>query len=187
MNLKTWVISKAYYDGTGGVGKSKLMEQFPHALGPLAFYDNLTNLAKPWGRDPATGDPLIVTEVDRFTSTVVTPGVMSSSDRLTPADGSVPTACVTSNRVYDSDVATAIHAHVEHLVLAFETYDGEDPPIEGWGPDDGFTSPQWTTMRDFLVSLDAPADDLDQWRTNHPNATRREFYDALDGFIERQE
>ena len=186
-NLKCWVISKAWYEGDVGVGKSKLMEHFPHELGPDVLFDTLTNLRKPWGRDPATGDPLLVIEVDRFTSLVETPGVMSSSDRITPADDTVPTACVTSNRVYDFDVATAIHAHAEHLILALETYDGEPPPIEGWGPDDEFPPAQWTKIRDGLVQLGMPAETIDGWRDNNLDATRREFYMALQNFIQRQE
>ena len=117
MNLKCWIISRAFYDGTGEVGKSKLMEHFPHVLGPLAPYDTLSNLLKPWGRHPVTNDVLLVTEVDRFTSTIVTPGIMSQSDRLTPDQDTIPAICVTEAVAYDIDVATDIHLHAQHLSL----------------------------------------------------------------------
>lgn len=186
-NLKSWIISKAFYDGTGDVGKSKLMEHFPHVLGPLAPYDTLTGLAKPWGRHPTTGDVLIVTEVDRFTSTVTTPGIMSQSDRLTPDQDTIPAVCVTEAIVYDIDVATAVHQHNQHLVLAFETTDGSEPPLEGWGKDDEFTAGRWTQIRNGLVALGMDAQTIDDWRTNNPNATPRDFYGALSNFIQGQE
>jgi hypothetical protein len=188
MNLKTWVISKAWYDEPDpGVGKSKLQEHFPHIPGPDQPYDTLTNLRKPWGRHPVTGDPLLVMEVDRFTSLVETPGVMAMADRITPEEGSVPAVCVTAARVYDFDVATAIHAHNQHLVLALETYDGEDPPIEGWGKDDEFPPAQWTKIRDGLVAMGMDADLIDAERAAHPDATRRQFYHWLDREINGQE
>ena len=186
-NLKSWIISKAWYDGTGEVGKSKLMEHFPHVLGPLAPYDTLTNLAKPWGRHPDTGDVLLVTEVDRYTSTIVAPGVMSQSDRLTPLQDTIPAVCVTEAIVYDIDVATAIHQHNQHLVLAFETVDGSEPPLEGWGKDDPFTENRWDQLRNGLVTLGADPAVLDTWRGNNPDGTPREFYNALDSYIQRQE
>lgn len=186
MNLRSWVISKAFYDGTGGVGKSKLMETFPHELGPDVFYDHLPNLRKPYGRHPDTGDVLLVTEVDRYTSTIVTPGVMSHSDRITPAQDTVPPVCVTEAIVYDIDVATAIHQHNQHLVLAFETVDGSEPPLEGWGKDDPFTEARWAQLRNGLVALGADPDVLDTWRGNHPDGTPAEFYNALDNYIKKQ-
>jgi hypothetical protein len=187
MNLKTWIISRAHYDGSGGVGRSKLQEHFPHIPGPDQPYDTLTNLRKPWGRHPVTGDPLLVMEVDRFTSLVETPGVMGMSDRITPEEGSVPAVCVTAARVYDFDVAQAIHAHNQHLVLALETVDGSEPPIEGWGKDDGFPPAQWTKIRNGLVAMGADPEVIDGWRTANPDGTRREFYFALERYIDRQE
>ena len=55
------VISKAEYDSEG-VGYSTVQEDFPVILGPLAVYDQIDILMKPWGRDPATGLPLFVNE-----------------------------------------------------------------------------------------------------------------------------
>jgi hypothetical protein len=187
MNLKTWIISKAFFDGSGGVGKSKLMEDFPHVIGPLAFYDTIPNLAKPWGRHPDTGDVLLVTEVDRYTSTVTTPGVMSQSDLITPAQNTVPAVCVTAAIVYDFATAQAIHAAATHLVLALETVDGSEPPISGWGPDDGFTTTLWNQIRSGLIALGMEDTVIDGWRTNNPDATRRDFYNALKNFITTQE
>jgi len=185
--LKSWVLSRAYYDGTGGVGKSKLQEHFPHEPGPDQFYDHVTGVRHPMGRHPDTGDPLWVKEYDRYTQQIITPGVMSLSDRITPEQDSVPSVCVTEAIVYNFDVAQAIHAHAQHLVLAFETIDGSEPPIEGWGKEDGFTASQWTKYRNALVALGMPAETIDTWRDNHPNATRRDFYMALRGFINQQE
>lgn len=186
-NLKSWVISKAYYDGTGGVGLSKLIEDFPHVLGATTFYDTVTGVMRPVGRHPVTGDPLWVTGYDRYVQEVITPGVMGMSDRITPAQGTVPAVAVTESRLYDIDVATAIHQHNQHLVLAFETIDGSDPPITGWAPDDGFTAQQWNQYRNALVTLGMPAATIDNWRASNPDATRREFYHALKSFINQQE
>ena len=187
MNLKTWTISRAFFDGTGGVGKSRLMEDFPMVWGATVLYDTVTNIMRPTGRHPVTGDPLYVTGYDRYEQEVVTPGVMGMSDRITPLEGTVPAVCITASTVYDFDVATAIHQHAQHLVLAFETVDGSEPPIEGWGKDDGFTASQWTVYRNALVTMGADPEVIDGWRTNNPEGTRKEFYFALERYIDRQE
>ena len=186
MNLTLWVISKAHFDHDG-VGYSKLMEHFPYEIGPDVFYDTLTNLRKPWGRDPTTGDPLLVTTVDRYTSTITTPGIMAQTARITPGVDTVPAVCVTEAKVYDFDVAQAIHTHLQHLVLALEVVDPEDdPPIAGWGKDDTFTAQLWTQVRDGLVALGVEAEVVDGWRDDNPTASRREFYNALKTFINQQ-
>ena len=186
MNLRLWVISRAWYDDEG-VGYSKLMEHFPHVIGPDVLYDTLTDLRKPWGRHPVTGDPLIVMGCDRYTSTVVTPGVMSHSARLTPHDGTVPAVTVTECVVYDYPTAQAIHAHAQHLILALEVVNSDDdPPIAGWGKDDTFAPALWTQIRNGLVTLGMDSQTIDNWRTVNPDATRREFYFALSNFIQRQ-
>ena len=185
MNLHAWIISKAWYDDLG-VGYSKLIEQFPHVPGPLAPYDTLTDLRKPWGRHPVTGDPLLVIEVDRWTSEIVTPGVMSQSALITPGVDTVPAVTVTGAIVYDFATTTSIHQHAQHLVLALETVDGSEPPIEGWGKDDGFTASQWLQYRNPLVTLGIEAAVIDNWRTNNPDATRRAFYFAFRNFINNQ-
>ena len=187
MNLKCWVISKAFFDGSGGVGKSKLMEDFPHEIGPDVLYDTVTGIRRPVGRHPVTGDPLLVTGYDRYTSTVTTPGVMSQGDLITPAQDTVPAVAVTAAIVYDFATVQAIHAHNQHLVLALETVDGSEPPISGWGKDDGFTTTLWNQIRNGLVALGMEDTVIDGWRTNNPDATRRELYNALKNFITTQE
>ena len=83
--FKAAVISRAEYDSEG-VGYSTVQDDFPVITGPLAVYDQVDILMKPWGRDPATGLPLFVNEagVDRWTGTITQDGVNSSSAYATP-------------------------------------------------------------------------------------------------------
>jgi hypothetical protein len=153
--------------------------------GNQVFYDIISNY--PMGRHPDTGSPLWIENATRYTKEIITPGVMGMSDRITPEEGSVPAVCVTACKVYDFDVAVAIHSHNQHLVLALETIDGSDPPIAGWGKDDGFQPAQWTKIRDGLVAMGMDADLIDAERAAHPDATRRQFYHWLDREINGQE
>jgi hypothetical protein len=182
------VISKAEYDSEG-VGYSTVQEDFPFEIGPLAFYDTLSNLAKPWGRHPTTGEPLLVTEVDRYTSTITQHGVNSSSAFATPTKDSVPAACIVVAQVTNQATILDIDNAAKHFVLGVDgpqDLHGEDLPA-GLLPyqfDEPFPSARWDELRAGLIALGLSASAIDNWRSNNPDATPRDFGEAFKDFIE---
>ena len=184
--FKAAVISLAEYTSEG-VGYSTVQEEFPMIVGPLAFYDHLSGLAKPWGRHPDTGDPLIVTEVDRYTSTITQDGVNSSSAYATPTVDTVPAACIVIVQVTDASVLAAIDGAAKHFVLGIENPDLNGDPLsaalEVYDWDVTFPPARWTELRDALVGLGMDAATIDGWHTANPEATPRDFGEAFRAFI----
>jgi hypothetical protein len=112
-------------------------------------------------------------------------------DILVAAPPYVPPVAI-SRTINDDVTGVAIHQAARSLILAAQEDIGDEwvdytRSGNNWGPDQPFFATHWTQIRDGLVQLGMDADDIDGWRSNHPNATRREFYGALLNFIKRQE
>lgn len=158
-------------------------------LGPLAVYDQIDILMKPWGRDPATGLPLFVNEagVDRWTGTVSQHGVVSSSAYATPLKDSDPPAAIVIVQTSNAGVLGQIDAANKHFVLGIENPDMNGNPLEApfdaYDWDVAFPPARWTELRNALVAIGLDADDVDGWKDNHPDATPKEFAEAFDRFI----
>lgn len=180
------VISKAEYDSEG-VGYSTVAEDFPMEIGPLAPYDTLSGLMKPWGRHPDTGEPLYVTEVDRYTGTITQEGVNSTSAFATPTVDTVPAACIVVCQVTAASVISAIDAANKHFVLGIDNPDlsGDPlpPALEPYDWDVAFPPARWTQLRNSLVALGLDAEIIDDWHDANPDATPREFGEAFKRFI----
>ena len=182
------IISKAEYDSEG-VGYSTVQEDFPVILGPLAAYDQIDILMKPWGRDPATGLPLFVNEsgVDRWTGTITQDGINSSSAYATPTKDTIPAACITIVQVTAASVLLAIDNAAKHFVLGIEDPDiaGDplSPGLAAYGIDEPFPSARWTDLRAGLIALGLNGVDIDNWYSNHPDATPRDFGKVFKEFI----
>jgi len=182
------VISKAEYD-TEGLGYSTVQDDFPLVVGPLALYDTLSGLMKPWGRDPATGNPLYVTEVDRYTGTITTNGVTSSSDYATPTKDTIPAACIVMVQVSSASALASIDGAAKHFVLGVDPNpldDSEELPA-GLLPyqwDVPMPPARWTTLRNALVQLGVDGDLLDTWAANHEDFTPKDFGEAFKAFIQ---
>ena len=182
------VISKAEYD-TEGVGFSTVMEDFPLVVGPLALYDTLSGLMKPWGRDPATDNPLYVTEVDRYTGTITTEGVTSSSHYATPTRDTVPAACIVIVQVSAASALAGIDSANKHFVLGVDPQplDGSEELPAGLQPyqwDVPMPSARWDTLRAALVSLGVDETLLNNWASNNEDFTPKEFGEAFKAFIQ---
>ena len=182
------VISKAEYDSEGVIFSTGA-EDFPFEIGPLAPYDTLTGLAKPWGRDPATDLPLLVTEVDRYTSQIITHGDNSSGAFAAPTKDTISAACIVICQVTNVATILAIDNHAKHFVLGVDgpqDLHDEDLPT-GLLPyqfDEPFLLARWTELRNGLIALGLDAGVIDNWRTNNPDATPRDFGEALKAFIQ---
>ena len=104
----------------------------------------------------------------------------------------VPAVAI-SRAVADEAAALAVHQAVRSLVLAAMVWD-ENAGAWGdyirnsvnWGYDAPFTESRFNDVRDGLVALGTDAQTIDDWHTNHPNATPREFYTALKVFLRSQ-
>ena len=182
------VISKAEYDSEG-VGYSTVQEDFPVILGPLAVYDQVDILMKPWGEDPATGLPLFVNEsgVDRWTGTITQDGINSSSAYATPTKDTIPAACITIVQVTAASVLLAIDNAAKHFVLGVDDPDLNGDPLPAGLMPYEFDAPiqanRWTELRDAMVVLGVDADLIDKWKSNHPDATPRDFAEVFKEFI----
>ena len=181
------IISKAEYD-TEGVGYSTVAEDFPLEIGPLALYDTLTGLMKPWGRDPATNEPLYVTEVDRYTGTIVTNGVTSTSDYASPTKDTIPAACIVIVQVSAASVLAGIDGAAKHFVLGVDPspLDGTEelpPALQPYQWDVPMPTARWNTLKAGMVQLGVDENLLDQWAANHPDFTPKDFGEAFKSFI----
>jgi hypothetical protein len=183
--FRAFVLSKADFEE--GVGHSSVVEDFEFIPGPDQPFDTLTDLRKFWGRDPATGLPLIVPTVDRFTTTVVQHGVTSASDEVTPAWGVVPDACLVDLQVSAASVLAGIDGAAKHFVLGVFNPDlNGDPLPAGLQPYDmdvEMPGARWTELRNALVARGVDATKIDGWRDNHPNATPRDVAQAFRNLI----
>lgn len=102
-------------------------------------------------------------------------------------------AVTISRAIADESAAFAVHQAARSLILAAMTQDADtgewaDYIRNGvnWGYDAPFTESRFNDVRDGLVTLGADSQTADNWRTNHPNATPREFYTALKTFLGSQ-
>ena len=182
------VLSLADYESEAP-GYSTAVEDFPFEVGPLALFDTLTNLMKPWGRDPATDLPLYVTEVERYTGTITTNGVNSQGAYATPREGETPDGTIVLCQTTNSDVIYDIEAHAKHLVLGVEDPDmtGEElpPALKPFGWDEPFPEPRWQAVRTAMITLGMPEEVLDNWRDDNPDGTPREFGKAYQNYLEQ--
>lgn len=186
---KVAIISKAEYDSEG-VGYSTVMEDFPMALGPLAVFDQIDIQMKPWGRDPATGLPLFINEanVDRWTSAITQDGIVSLSAFATPAKDTIPGACIVIAQVTDNiPILSAIDGHNKHRILGIDnpdlTGDSLPPALQPFDFDVTFPPARWTVIRNGLVTLGMNPEIIDDWKTDNPDATPRQFGKAFNNFI----
>lgn len=164
-------------------------DDFPFEVGPLALFDTLTNLMKPWGRDPATGLPLYVTEVDRYTGQITTHGIVSQGAWATPEKDSSPMATLVSGQVTNAAILQSIHTHVDYFVLGVLNPDMRGDPLppalEPYDADVPMQSGHKADLRDFCVNtLALPAGGVDNWFAANPDATPWDFAHAFKDFIQ---
>ena len=178
-NLRLWVISKAEYDSEG-VGYSTLMTDFPVVFGDPIQVGTIARQPIRWD-----GEQAWLIDAPVYSMSVTQEGILQHATLLTPLKDSDPPICVTEAIVPSAAVAQAIHTSAKHRVLALQTVDGSEPPIEGWGPNDPFSEARWTSIRNGIVALGLPAGPVDAWRVDHPEATPKEFYSALETYIQR--
>ena len=183
------VISKAVYDEGENVGYSTVQEDFPMVLGPLAVHDQVDILMKPWGRSE-DGLPLFINEagVDRWTGTINTHGVNSSSAYATPSKDTIPAACIVIVQVTSASVLAAIDGAAKHFVLGIDNPDlnGDELPagLLPYDWDVTFPPARWTELRNALVSLGLDAEVIDGWHDNNPDATPRDFGESFKKLIQ---
>ena len=104
----------------------------------------------------------------------------------------VPAVAI-SRALCEEATALQIHQGVRSLILAAEvwndvTEEWDDYIRNGtnWGRTAPFTDPRWIQIRDGLVALGMEAAQIDNWKTNNPDATPTEFYHALKVFLDSQ-
>jgi len=182
------VISLADYDSEDP-SYSTVGEDFPFELGPLALYDTLSNLMNPWGRPPSTGEPLFVTEVDRYTGQITTHGVNSMGAYATPKEGVTPDGSITVCQVTNAAVIIDIENHAKHIVLGIDETDLQDSEAEmpAWmAPyyfDEPFPDARWDILYSGLLTIGVDQDVLDNWRDANPEGTPREFGEAYRNYL----
>ena len=147
-------------------------------LGRIRDPEDPYNGSKVWVK--AGAEPLYVGRILQH-------GVDGSSDYARPSRDTVPAACIVIVTVTAASVLLAIDNTVKHFVLGVEGPDlnGEDLP-SGLLPYE-FDTPmpfaRWDELRNALVSLGVDADTIDNWYTNHPDATPRDLREAFKAFI----
>jgi hypothetical protein len=185
---EAWIISKAQYDHDG-VAFSTVAADFPFEIGPDQLYDTISNLRKPWGRDAATGLPLLVTEITRYTATIAQHGVCSSSADVVPMLHQIPAACIARVQVTNAATLADIDAAAKHFVLGVRVVNSEDalpPALEPYAYDVALPSARWDELRGGMISLGIDADRIDNWRDNHPNATPLDVRNAFRALISQE-
>lgn len=183
------ILSVADYTAVEEVGFSNAMNDFPMLLGPLALYDSLTNLMYPWGRHPTTGEPLFVTEVDRYTGQITQNGINSMGGWATPEKDSSPMATLVSAQVTNAAILNSIHGDDDYFVLGVISPDlnGDDlpPALQPFDANAPIGASHKTDLRNFLVStLGFSANPVDNWFTANPDATPWDFGEAFKDFIQ---
>ena len=169
-------------------GFCNAQKDFSFEVGPLALFDTLTNLMRPWGRDPATDLPLYVTEVERYTGTITQNGINSQGTWATPEEDSSPMATLVSAQVTAAGVLQNIHAHADYFIVGVVDPDlnGEElpPVLQPFSADVPMQSGHKADLRDFCVNtLGLPAGGVDNWFTDNPEATPWDFGYAFKDFI----
>jgi hypothetical protein len=197
MLLKFWSLSTVT---TGPLGLvSSVVVDYPHVSAPGTATGYTVTQAKAaygWthavdnrtiGRD-SNGEPVWVklSSVPTFHNLVTSQGIRSQSDILIVDRQGIQLAIVEC--VADHTVASAVHNHANHEVLAAVLHPSEDPAavppalataLAGWAPDVPFTAPRMTRVRDFLVARGVPLDWLQDWAQDNPGATPAKFYSDL--------
>jgi hypothetical protein len=191
--LKFWVASEVWQDAEGSWG-SPLIEDFGIEYGPIT-QDGTVYINRQYRRDDQLG--WLRGDVPFYTRGVVTDGVQQWSDILAVSYPIVPAVAIVEC-VADSDVLLQIHMGVgsttgsHYRVLAATLHPDEDPAnapawLDGVGPDVPFSPTRWTQIRDGMVFLGVPAEQIDQWRSNNPDGTPREFFAVLQSYIQSQQ
>lgn len=167
---------------------SNVMKDFEFTIGAVALYDTLTNLAHPWGRHPVTGDPLLVTEVDRYTSQITSHGVNSMSGWATPEKNSLPMATLVEAQVTRTAILQSIHAHADYFILGVFNPDLRGDPLPSSLEPYDAKVPMGTSHKNDLISfcintLGLPSIPTNTWFTDNPTATPWDFGKAFKVFI----
>ena len=157
-------------------------DDFEHVLGAVELV--LSDQKKSFGRD-GDGNPLWI-QGDVYRYGVTTEGVRAQSGILNVDKAGAQFTVVECDA--DHTVASAVHAHADHEVLAAVLHPSEDPAdvgaglataLEGWDPDVEFTGARRTSARDFLVAQGVPMAWLTAWVNDNPGGTPRDFYRDL--------
>jgi hypothetical protein len=185
---KALVFSRA--DFSDGVGYSSVQDDFPMELGPAALYDTVTGIQRFVGRDPATGLPLMVTGYDRYITDVVTDGVTGASDGISPPYGVAPDVCSVTVGVTAASVLAAINGAAKHLVYGvWNVQDGAEPDdlppaLAPFYIDTPMSAELKTTIATGLINRGADETKVNNWFTNHPNATADDLHGAFSKLVE---
>lgn len=183
------VFSIADYEN--GVGYSSVQDDFPFVLGPDVFFDHQDGMQRFVGRDPATGLPLIVTEWDRYTTTITADGVVTASDGISPPFGVLPDVCSLRVDVSAASVLADIEAAAKHLVYGVANVqpdaepDDLPPALAPYYIDAVMPEAKWTQIYNGLLARGADQTRLDNWRANNPDATPREVHRAFGSLVQQ--
>ena len=126
---------------------------------------------------------------DLFVGRVLQHGVDGSSDYARPGRDTVPAACIVVITVTAASVLLAIDQAATHFVLGVHGPDiNGDPLPAGLLPyefDTPIPSARWTdpdpppgppqTLREGMIVLGLSEAKLDEWKTENPDATPRDF------------
>jgi hypothetical protein len=197
MRLTFWSLSTVT---TGPLGLvSSVGVDFPHVVAPGAATGYTVAQAKAaygWthnvdqrtiGRD-SNGEPVWVklAAIPTYHNVISQQGIRSQSDILIVDRAGIQLAIVEC--VADHTVASAVHAHANHEVLAAVLHPSEDPAavppalataLAGWSPTVPFTGERATRVSAFLQAQGVPAAWLTTWAQAHPAATPADFYRDL--------
>jgi hypothetical protein len=184
-----YVFSRADYND--GVGYSSVQDDFPMELGAATLYDTVTGIQRFVGRDPATGLPLLVTGYDRYITEVATDGVTGSSDGISPPFGVEPDVCSVTIEVTAASVLSDINSTGKHEIYGvWNVQPDAEPddlpaPLQQYYRDSAMPAAKKTTIINGLINRGADADTVNNWFTNHPDATPRQLQRAFAGLVRR--
>ena len=157
-------------------------DDFEHEVGAVELV--ASDQKHSFGRD-GDGNPLWI-QGDVYRYGVTTEGVRAQSGILNVDKAGAQFTVVECDA--DHTVASAVHAHADHEVLAAVLHPSEDPAdvgtglataLEGWDPDVEFAGARLISARDFLVARGMELSWLQTWATNNPGATPRDFWRDL--------
>lgn len=184
------VLGEAEYTEEG-VGYTTMHDDFPMVLGANVVYDTIDIQMKPWGRD-TNGYPLFVNETaTRWTATITQHGITSTSDVVSPVLGTTPAVALVRAQVSNAGSIGAIDGGAKNFVLGVKEEDLVDgdpipPVLEPYGYDTPFPDARWDDLETWLIARDVSAVQLAIWRSNHPDATPRDFGLRFRDFINAQ-
>ena len=185
---KALVFSRA--DFSGGVGYSSVSDDFPVELGPATLFDTVTGIQRFVGRDPATGLPLMVTGYDRYITDVVTDGVTGASDGISPPYGVAPDVCSVTVGVTAASVLSAIDGAAKHIVYGVWNVqddaepDDLPPALAAYYVNTPMLAELKTTIATGLINRGADETKVNNWFTNHPDATAEDLHGAFKNLVE---